>query len=111
VSPVLCRLAALNNGIHAEVEGYPLFPNALSGATVRVPEPNTGCRSICGGIMIAEMLSPLAKPLTSWLHAGHRSVAAVDDCDGACPACDHPFGELNHMCFGGPSTVASDRVV
>jgi hypothetical protein len=54
--------------------------------------------------MIAEMLSPLAKPLTSWFHAGHRSVPAPDDSDGACPACDYPFGELNHMCFGGPLT-------
>jgi hypothetical protein len=54
--------------------------------------------------MFVELLSPLAKPLTSWFHTGHRSVPALDDNDGACPACDYPFGELNHMCFGGPLT-------
>jgi hypothetical protein len=55
--------------------------------------------------MIAELLSPLAKPLTTWFHSGHhRSVPVLDDTDGACPACDFPFGELNHMCFGGPLT-------
>ena len=58
--------------------------------------------------MLGELLTPLGRPLTHWLHIHHRS-EPLDDCDGACPACDFPFGELNHMCFGGPNTVARDR--
>ena len=28
------------------------------------------------------------------------------DADAACPACDHPFGHLNHMCFGPLSNAS-----
>jgi hypothetical protein len=85
-----------------EVEGYPRFISALFATSIRVSEPNTATDRFLGEIMFVELLSPLAKPLTSLFHTGHRSVPALDDNDGACPACDYPFGELNHMCFGGP---------
>jgi hypothetical protein len=58
--------------------------------------------------MLGELLNPLGRPLTHWLHIHHRS-EPLDDCDGACPVCDFPFGEMNHMCIGGPSTAARDR--
>jgi len=55
--------------------------------------------------MLGGLLTPLARPLTHLFHTGHRSARAFDDCDGACPVCDYPFGELRHACLGAPSTV------
>jgi hypothetical protein len=47
------------------------------------------------------------KPLlASWLHTGRASVAMDYDLDGACSACDHPFGESNHLCVGPVSRIA-----
>ncbi len=42
----------------------------------------------------------LKPTLTNWLHPAHPSGTLNYDLDGACPACDHPFGTQNHMCFG-----------
>jgi hypothetical protein len=39
------------------------------------------------------------------VHAGHGSTPTTDDLDGACPACDHPFGHSNHMCIGAVTRV------
>jgi hypothetical protein len=91
-----------------EAEGNPPFLYALSGTTVRVTESIPATDSPSGGIMLGELLNPLGRPLTRWLHIHHRS-DPVDDGDGACPACDFPFGEMNHMCIGGPSTTSRDR--
>jgi hypothetical protein len=47
------------------------------------------------------------KPLlTGWLHTAHTTVAMDYDLDGACPACDHPFGGSNHLCLGPVSRIA-----
>jgi hypothetical protein len=61
--------------------------------------------------MFADLLTPLARPLNNWFHTGHLSVSAPGGSDGACPACDYPFAELNHMCFGGPRTAGEVRAV
>jgi hypothetical protein len=97
-----------DQGIHMEAEGNPPFPYARSGATVASAGSHFGYRCSSGGIMLGELLTPLGRPLTHWLHIHHRS-EPMDDYDGACTACDFPFGEMNHMCIGGPSTVARDR--
>jgi hypothetical protein len=37
----------------------------------------------------------------------HRVDTPKLDDDGACPACDHPFGGSNHMCIGAVTRVAA----
>jgi hypothetical protein len=61
--------------------------------------------------MFVELLTPLTRPLTNWFHAGHVSVPAPDGSDGACPVCDYPFAEMNHMCIGGARTPREMRAV
>ena len=31
----------------------------------------------------------------------------LDDLDGACPVCDHPFGSLSHSCIGAGTRIAA----
>jgi hypothetical protein len=58
--------------------------------------------------------STLTARLTSWVYTGHKAVPydpmpddqSPDDLDGACPACDHPFGLSKHVCIGGDNRVA-----
>ena len=42
---------------------------------------------------------------------GHHAVPRLPEvgADGSCPVCDHPFGEMAHMCLGslGPISLAS----
>ena len=38
--------------------------------------------------------------LTSWMFMGRGSKPLVDDDDGACSICDHPFGDSMHFCIG-----------
>jgi hypothetical protein len=38
--------------------------------------------------------------LTSWMFMGRGSKPLVDDDDGACLICDHPFGDSMHFCIG-----------
>jgi hypothetical protein len=51
--------------------------------------------------MFAELFASLSKPLTGRIRTEHVSVPNPDGRDGACPTCDYPFAELNHMCLGG----------
>jgi hypothetical protein len=64
--------------------------------------------------------APLARTvrLTRWVHTGSRSVPRLydsspynhqdpRDLDGACPACDHPYGQSNHICIGAVTHTAS----
>jgi hypothetical protein len=58
----------------------------------------------------------LTARLTNWIHAGRRSMPrsydpspydqSPSDLDGACPACDYPFGRSNHVCIGAVTRIA-----
>jgi len=39
------------------------------------------------------------KIIGRWFKGGKRTKPA--DLDGACPICDHPFGDRAHACLGG----------
>jgi hypothetical protein len=65
-----------------------------------------------------EALPALTARLTSRHHAGHRPFdpspydhspydRSPYDLDGACPACDHPFGLSDHICIGAVTRTAS----
>ena len=53
--------------------------------------------------MILHAMFGLAARLT---HFGHHGPAIGDD-DGACSVCDHPFGDLSHMCIGAAPRMAA----
>lgn len=40
-------------------------------------------------------------------HWNHRDPAPVLEDDGACPVCDHPFGDFSHMCIGAATHLAA----
>lgn len=46
----------------------------------------------------------LSARLINW---GPENRAPVLDDDGACPVCDHPFGDLSHMCIGAVTRMAA----
>jgi hypothetical protein len=60
-----------------------------------------------------EAVGALTAKLTSLVHEGHRPYdpspydQSPSDLDGACPACDHPFGISNHICIGAVSRTLS----
>jgi hypothetical protein len=49
---------------------------------------------------LVRLLGSSAGLLTSWLLAGRGSTPSLDDDDGACSICDHPFGGAVHFCIG-----------
>lgn len=57
-------------------------------------------RSFWGEHMLVRLRESSVRLMTSWVFMGRGSKPPVDDDDGACSICDHPFGDSMHFCIG-----------
>jgi hypothetical protein len=54
------------------------------------------------------MLEALLIRVSHLLNRAHAEQGPLlDDLDGACPVCDHPFGSLSHSCIGAVTRIAA----
>lgn len=70
-----------------------------------------GVLTLDAEVMAAGMLAAGLLGL-AWGFLTHHPAPAEPASDGACPVCDHPFGELRHACYGvrdSESELVGDR--
>jgi hypothetical protein len=90
-----------------EIEGFPRFVRVFS----RLVFEYRGCDGLISGGKMNKPQLTLKARLNNRIHAGRRPMPmpydqSLYDLDGACPACDHPFGHSNHVCIGAVTRVA-----
>jgi hypothetical protein len=89
-----------------KVKGFPRFAARGVWLTFMYRMCVPRLRSISGGTVF-EMLMALSDKLTVLVRAVRGAAPMHDDLDGACPACDHPFGSSSHVCFGSITHAAA----